>query len=45
MQEYDKNDKDCKNIGKNEIFNKETVERSSDGPCNYSRCALSKRCR
>ena len=24
MQEYDKNDKNCKNIGKNEIFNKKT---------------------
>ena len=40
MQEYDKNDKNCKNIGKNEIFNKKTVERSSDGPCNYCRCVL-----
>ena len=28
MQEYDKNDKNYKNIGKNEIFNKKTVERS-----------------
>ena len=27
MQEYDKNDKNCKNIDKNEIFNKKTVER------------------
>ena len=27
MQEYDKNDKNCKNFGKNEIFNKKTVER------------------
>ena len=30
MQEYDKNYKDCKNIGKNEIFNKKTVEKSMD---------------
>ena len=40
IQEYDKNDKICKNICKNEIINKKTVERSLDGPCNYSRCML-----
>ena len=40
MQEYDKNGKNYKNIGKNEIFHKKTVVRSSDGPCNYSRCML-----
>ena len=34
MQEYDKNGKNCKKIGKNEIFNNKTVERSLDGPCN-----------
>ena len=40
MQEYDKNDKNCKNISKYEIFNKKMVERSSDGPRNYCRFVL-----
>ena len=43
MQEYDKNDKNCKNIGKNEIFNQKTVERSSDGPGYYPECMLRQR--
>ena len=40
MQEYDKNDKNCKNISKNEIFNKKMVERFSDGLYNYCGCVL-----
>ena len=31
MQEYDKNDKNCKNIGKNEIFNKKTQRNPQTG--------------
>ena len=40
IQEYDKNDKNCKNIGKNEIFNMKTTEKFSDGPGNYHKCML-----
>ena len=40
MQEYDQNDKNCKNFGKNKIFNKKTTEKSSDGPGNCHRCVL-----
>ena len=45
MQEYDKNDKNCKKIGKNEIFNKKMAERSSDQLGNFPRCVLWQRCR
>ena len=34
------NDKNCKKIGKNIIFNKKMLERSSDEPSNYPRCVL-----
>ena len=40
MQKYDKNDKNYKNIGKNEIFNKKMTGKFSDGSCNYRRCVL-----
>ena len=35
-----KNDKNCKKIGKNIIFNKKMLERSSDEPGNYPICML-----
>ena len=40
MQEYDQNDINCKNIGKNEIFNMKIIERSSVEPVNYPKCVL-----
>ena len=42
MQE---NDKIVKKIGKNTIFNRKTLERSSDKPGNYPICMLWQRCR
>ena len=41
MQENDKMMKKVKKkIGKNAIFNKEIIERSSEGLSNYPRCML-----
>ena len=41
MQE---NDKNILKIGKNEIFNKKIVERSSEWPGNYPKFVLWQRC-
>ena len=43
--EMQKNDKNCKKIGKYTIVNKKMLKRSSDEPGNYPWCVLWQTCR